>query len=178
MSAEPATTSRDDRYATFVVERRGIDVIPPGQQVMPAWRLGGLWGGALTGIGTLTYGLTIVSLGLSLSQAFWVIAAGNLSFVLLGLCSLQGPQTGTTAMVITRATFGRLGGAGISVLNWFTVLGFEVAAIALSALAGQTLLAKAGVTGGTGERVVLAIAAATLLAVLPFFGHATMAKLL
>jgi nucleobase:cation symporter-1, NCS1 family len=170
--------STRDRYAPFVIERRGIEIVPAEQRTMSAWRLGGLWGGALTGIGTLTYGLTIVSLGLSFGQAFWVITLGNLSFVLLSLCSLQGPQLGTTAMIITRVTFGRIGGAGLSLLNWLTVFGFEVSAIALSAFAGQALLRKAGVTGGTDERIVLAIIGAFLLAILPFFGHATIAMLL
>ena len=68
---------------------------------------------------------------------------GNLSYFLLGLCSLQGPNAGTTVFAINRAPFGPNGSRPISVFNWLTQIGFEVEGLILIVGAGLVLMIKA-----------------------------------
>ena len=47
-----------------------------------------------------------MSFGLRFWQAAVVIVLGNLSYVITGFSSLQGPRAGTAAFTINRAPFG------------------------------------------------------------------------
>ena len=86
-----------------------------------------------------------------------IIVLGNLSFFLLGLCSLQGPNTGTTVFAINRAPFGPNGSRPISFFNWVTQIGFEVEGLILIVGAGLVLTIKAGFLPGDPAKVVLVI---------------------
>ena len=69
-----------------------------------------------------------------------------------GLCSLQGPQTGTTVFAINRAAYGPNGGRPISFFNWVTQIGFEVEGLILIVGAGLVLITKAGFAPVTRPR--------------------------
>ena len=97
------------------------------------------------------YGALLIVIGLSFAQAAVIILLANLTFVLLGLASLQGPKTGTSVFVITRAAFGRRARL-LSAFNWVTQVGFEVEGLAIAVLAGLALVVKAGGTASTGVR--------------------------
>ncbi len=103
---------------------------------------------------------------------------GNLSFLLLGLCSLQGPDAGTTVFAISRAPYGTNGSRLIALFNWLTQIGFETEGIILIVGAALVLGAKAGFDPGTPFKVVVILVAVAMQAVLPFLGHATMVKVL
>ena len=77
--------------------------------------------------------------GFSFGQALSLIIIGNLSFFLLGLCRLQGPETGTTVFGINRAAYGPNGSRLISFFNWITQIGFEVEGLILIVGAGLVL---------------------------------------
>ena len=63
------------------------------------------------------YGAILMTFGLTFAQVVIIIVVGNLSYFLLGLCSLQGPNTGTAVFAINRAPFGPNGSRPISVLQ-------------------------------------------------------------
>ena len=89
-----------EEYAAFKVEQRGIDLIPDAEQKMKPAGLFWLWAGGVFNVEFLFYGTLIMTFGLSVLQAILAIIIGNLTYALLGLASLQGPKTGTTAFMV------------------------------------------------------------------------------
>ncbi len=107
---EAESTPAGDR--TFHIEQHGIDFIPESERWAKPRDLFGMWAGASFNVEYFVYGVLLVSLfgTLDFSQIVLVTILGNLSFALLGLASLQGPQTGTTVFAINRALSGRTTG--------------------------------------------------------------------
>ena len=91
-----------------------------------------MWAGALWNVEFLVYGALIVSFGLSFWQAVWAILVGNIFYAFLGWASLPGPETGTTAFMVSRAPFGRNGNRAPSLFNWITQVGFEIEGLVIS----------------------------------------------
>jgi purine-cytosine permease-like protein len=164
--------------AAFHVEQHGIDFIPESERWAKPRDVGGMWAGASVQIEYFIYGAILMTFGLTFAQVVIVIVLGNLSFFLLGLCSLQGPNAGTTAMAINRAPFGPNGSRPISFFNWITQIGFEVEGLILIVGAGLVLMIKAGFLPGDPAKVVLVIVAVLIQGILPFFGHAAIVKTL
>jgi nucleobase:cation symporter-1, NCS1 family len=162
----------------FHVELRGIDFVPENERWATPRNIGALWAGSAFNVEYFVYGALLMGFGFSFWTALWLILIGNVSFLLLGVASLQGPQTGTTAFTITRAPFGTKGARVLSFFNWITQLGFETEGLILIVGASLVLLQMAGVGTSSWLKVVLVIAAAAIQAVMPYFGHATMVKLL
>jgi nucleobase:cation symporter-1, NCS1 family len=162
-----------------VFEARGIDYIPLAQRRGRPIDLAWMWAGGLFNVEYVVYGaLLIVAFSLRFWQAAVVILVGNLSYLVTGLGSLQGPRAGTAAFTINRAPFGPKGAKLIAVFNWMTQVGYEVLGLALVVAAGLALLGKAGVEGSTGLKVVLIVAAASIQLILPLFGHRAMLQIL
>ncbi len=159
-------------------EQAGIDYIPVSERRGSPVDLFWMWAGALFNVEYVVYGALIISFGLSFWQAALVIVVGNLSYLVAGVGSLQGPAAGTSVFAISRAPFGPRGARIVSVFNWMTQVGYEVEGLALVVLAGLALLAKAGVGGSTGLKIVLIVAAALIQLVLPLFGHRAMLRVL
>ena len=161
-----------------VFEQRGIDYIPLGERRGKPIDLFWMWAGALFNVEYVVYGALIVSFGLSFWQAALVILIGNLSYLVAGLGSLQGPAAGTSVFAITRAPFGGHGARGVSVFNWITQVGYETEGLALVVLAGLALSAKAGLGASTGLKVTLIVVAAAVQLILPLLGHRAMLRIL
>ena len=159
-------------------ERRGIDYIPVDERRGHPIDLFWMWAGALFNVEYVVYGALIVAFGLSFWQAALVIVIGNLSYVVAGLGSLQGPASGTSVFAITRAAFGPNGARLVGVFNWITQVGYETEGLALVVLAGLALSAKAGIHASTGLKVALIVVAAAVQLVLPLLGHGTMLRVL
>ena len=159
-------------------EARGIDHIPVSERRGRPRDLLWMWAGALFNVEYLVYGALVVSLGLSFWQAALVIAVGNLSYLVTGIGSLQGPAAGTSVFAITRAPFGSNGARLVSVFNWITQVGYETEGLFLVVLAGLALAGQAGVHTSTGLKVGLIVAAALIQLVLPLLGHGTMLRVL
>jgi len=169
-SAAPSVTS---------VERRGIEFVPPSERWGRPSGLFWMWAGAVWNVEFVVYGaLAVVVFGLSFAQAVVVMLIGNIFYVLTGLASLQGPQAGTTAFGVSRASFGPNGNRLPSFFNWVTQVGFEIEGIALIVFAAILLTSKAGFTAGTAAKVIFIILAVAIQAVLPLLGHAAVLKVL
>jgi purine-cytosine permease-like protein len=160
----------------FHVEQHGIDYIPVSERWARPRDLAGMWAGASVQVEYFIYGAILMTFGFSFVEALALIVIGNLSYFLLGLCSLQGPEAGTTVFAINRASYGPHGSRLISLFNWLTLIGFEVEGLILIVGAVLVLMIKAGYSPGTPAKVVLAIVAIAIQAVLPFLGHATIVK--
>jgi purine-cytosine permease-like protein len=160
-------------------EARGIDYIPVAERRGGPLDLMWMWAGALFNVEYVVYGaLLVVAFELRFWQAALIVLIGNLSYIITGLGSLQGPRAGTAAFTINRAPFGPNGAKLIAVFNWITQVGYEVVGLALVVAAGLALLGKAGVGSSTGLKIVLVIAAAAIQLILPLFGHRAMLRVL
>jgi purine-cytosine permease-like protein len=159
-------------------EQRGIDYIPVSQRRGTPMDLFWMWAGALFNVEYVVYGALIISFGLSFWQAALVIVIGNVSYLVAGVGSLQGPAAGTSVFAISRAPFGPRGAKLVSVFNWMTQVGYETEGLALVVLAGLALFAKAGAGGSTGLKIALIVAAAAVQLILPLFGHRAMLRVL
>ncbi len=160
-------------------ESRGIDYIPLAERRGKPTDLAWMWAGALFNVEYVTYGaILIVGFGLRFWQAAIVILVGNLSYVIAGLGSLQGPKAGTAAFTINRAPFGPHGARIVAVFNWVTQVGYEILGLAIVVAAGLALFEKAGVHSSTALKVGLIVAAACVQLLLPLFGHGTMLRVL
>jgi purine-cytosine permease-like protein len=162
----------------FHVEQHGIDFIPESERWATPKDIFGMWAGASVQIEYFIYGAILMTFGLTFAQVIFVVVLGNLSYFLLGLCSLQGPNTGTAVFAINRAPFGPNGSRPISFFNWVTQIGFEVEGLILIVGAGLVLMIKAGYLPGDPAKVILVIAAVLIQGILPFLGHAAIVKTL
>jgi purine-cytosine permease-like protein len=160
----------------FKVESHGVDYIPLNERWAKPRDIGAMWAGASVQIEYFIYGAVLMTFGFNFAQALSLIILGNLSYFLLGLCSLQAPQTGTTVFAINRASYGPNGSRLISFFNWLTQIGFEVEGLILIVGAALVLEIKAGFTPGDPAKVIFVIVAVVIQAVLPFLGHATILK--
>ncbi len=162
----------------FHVEQHGIDHIPLNERWARPRDLGAMWAGASVQIEYFVYGAILMTFGFTFAQALSLIVIGNLSYLVLGLCSLQGPQAGTTVFAINRAGYGPNGSRLLSLFNWVTLVGFEVEGLILIVGAALVLQVKAGFAPGDPSKVAFVLAAVAVQGVLPFLGHATIVKTL
>ncbi len=162
----------------FRIERRGIDYVPETSRWSKPRDLFGMWAGAITNFETFVYGAVLMTFGLSFTQAVWVIVVGNLSWLLLGLTSLQGPEAGTTTFTVNRAPFGPRGNRVMALFNWLTQVGFETEGVILVVLAAEALAVRGGVSATTGVKVGLILGTVAVQLWLPVLGHATILKVL
>ena len=158
------------------VEQHGVDYIPASDRWATPKDVFGMWAGASVQVEYFIYGAILMTFGFSFAQALSLIIIGNLSFFLLGLCSLQGPQSGTTVFAINRASYGPNGSRPISVFNWMTQIGFEVEGLILIVGAALVLDIKAGFDPGTMTKVIFVLAAVLIQGILPFLGHTAIVK--
>lgn len=162
-------------------ESKGIDYVPNAERRGRPADLAWMWAGALFNVEFVVYGALLVvatGFGLRFWQAAVVILVGNLSYLVTGLGSLQGPRAGTAAFTINRAPFGPTGAKLIAVFNWITQVGYEVLGLYLVVSAGLALLAKAGVGSSDALKWSLIVAAACVQLTLPLFGHRMMLRAL
>src|SRR5215472_9453520 len=170
MSGETfAVEEGPQEYAAFKIEQRGIDLIPDAERKMRPSGLFWLWSGAVFNVEFLFYGVLIMIFGLTVTQAIIAIVIGNLFYAFLGFASLQGPKTGTTAFMVSRAPFGQNGNRAVALFNWVTQVGFEIEGIFFVVATEILLFAHYGSTLGTAGKIVVIILAAAVQLVMPFF---------
>src|SRR3984885_11017595 len=165
-------------YAAFKIEQRGIDLIPDSEREMRPSGLFWLWSGAVFNVEFLFYGTLIMTFGLTVTQAILAIIVGNLFYALLGLASLQGPKTGTTAFMVSRAPFGQNGNRLVALFNWGTQVGFEIEGVYFVVATVILLFSRYGTTLNAGGKVGVIIVAVMVQMLLPVLGHATISKIL
>ncbi len=137
-----------------------------------------LWSGGLWNVEFLVYGALMLYFGLSFAQAVLAIVIGNLFYMFLGFASIAGPETGTTAFMVSRGPFGRNGNRAPSLFNWITQVGFEIEGIVLVVLLVEAMLSREGVSTSTLGKAIIIIAAVAVQFVMPFLGHATIKTVL
>jgi purine-cytosine permease-like protein len=163
----------------FRIEQHGIDFIPETERWARPRDLFGMWAGASFNVEYFVYGVILITfLGVDFFQAVLVTVVGNLSFLLLGVASLQGPQTGTTAFTINRAAYGPNGSRIIAVFNWLTQVGFETEGLILIVFAAEVVALKAGFRPGDPAKVLFVVFGVAVQLLLPLLGHATIVKTL
>jgi len=162
----------------FHVEARGIDFVPENERWATPRNIAGMWAGSAINVEYFVYGALLMGFGFSFWTAVSIILIGNLSYLLLGLASLPGPETGTTAFTISRAAFGTRGSRIVSFFNWITQLGFETEGLILIVGAAIVLSQLAGLHVNSATKVVFIVVATAIQAVMPYLGHATMVKVL
>ncbi|MGD0704049.1 MAG: cytosine permease [Trebonia sp.] len=176
LAVQPVAETGDE-YAVFKVEQRGIDLIPDAEKKMKPAGLFWLWAGGVFNVEFLFYGTLIMTFGLSVAQAVLAIIIGNLTYALLGLASLQGPKTGTTAFMVSRAPFGKNGNRLVALFNWGTQVGFEIEGVYFVVATVLLLFARGHTTlNGPGKVGIIIIAVLVQMA-LPLLGHATISKI-
>ncbi|HEY7146394.1 MAG TPA: cytosine permease [Streptosporangiaceae bacterium] len=168
-----------ERPAITAVEHRGIEHVPAGSRWGRPSGLFWMWAGAVWNVEFLIYGcLAVIVFGLSFAQAVVIILIGNVTYLLTGLGSLQGPQAGTTTFAISRAPFGPNGNRMPSLFNWVTQVGFEIEGIALIVFSAIALSDRAGFSSGDPAKIIFIVAAVAIQAVLPLLGHTAVLKVL
>ncbi|MGO9295189.1 MAG: purine-cytosine permease family protein [Streptosporangiaceae bacterium] len=171
---EPAA----QEYAAFKIEQRGIDLIPDEERKQRPSGLAWLWAGAVFNVEFFFYGTLIMFFGLTVWQAVAAVLIGNLFYALLGAASMQGPLTGTTAFIISRAPFGKQANRGVALFNWVTQVGFEIEGVYFVVATVILLFFRYGNTVGTPAKIGLIIVASLVQMLMPLFGHATISKVL
>jgi len=170
--------AQQQEYAAFKIEQRGIDLIPDAERKMRPSGLFWLWSGAVFNVEFFFYGYLIMTFGLSVGQAILAVLAGNLFYALLGWASLQGPETGTTAFMVSRAPFGQNGNRVVALFNWVTQVGFEIEGVYFIVATVILLFSHYGATLGTPAKILVIVVAALAQLVMPLLGHATITKVL
>jgi NCS1 family nucleobase:cation symporter-1 len=165
-------------YAAFKIEQRGIDLIPDAERKMKPSGLFWLWAGAVFNVEFFFYGTFVMVFGLSVPQAVAAILVANVFYAFLGFASLQGPKTGTTAFMVSRAPFGQNGNRLVALFNWVTQVGFEIEGIFFVVATAILLFSLHGTNLDTAAKVGVIIVAVLLQMILPLLGHATISKVL
>ena len=158
----------------FGIEIHGLDPIPPEDAHGHPSELFWTWlGGNFNYIVLTTAALTVL-FGLSLWQALLAVVVGGVAgSVVLGLCSVFGPRTGTATIVNTRAAFGLNGNFPVALVSWLSASGWVAVNSVLAVFALIELAQVAGL--GNGVAVKIASVAIVLLGqvAIALFGHAT-----
>ena len=172
------TSKHSSPSKAFVIETTGTEFISESQRWATPKAIGSLWAGSSLNVEYFVYGALLMGFGFNFATTISLILIGNLSFFLVGIASLQGPEAGTTGFTINRAPFGVEGSKLFAFFNWITLLGFETEGLILIVGASLVLLQMTGIHVSSGFEVLLIIFAAGVQAVVPYFGHATMVKIL
>lgn len=104
-----ATRSREE---PLILERHGIDYIPPNERHGKPYTLFTFWAASNVQILAISVGVLAIGVGLSLPWAIFAIIVGNAAGGLyMALHSVQGPRLGLPQMMQSRAQFGMYGTA-------------------------------------------------------------------
>ncbi|OOC53029.1 MULTISPECIES: purine-cytosine permease family protein [Nocardiopsis] len=160
------------------VEAHGIDHIPDGERQGRPRELFAVWAAANVNYLGLVVGGVLILMGLSLWQALLVCVVGNLFWVLVGILAVSGPASGTPSEVVMRAMFGVRGNrVNIAVTGWALCICYIALNLAAAAVAGFSLVEKAGVEANTGVRAAVIVVISAITLAISVYGHATIVKL-
>ncbi|MCB5165833.1 cytosine permease [Streptomyces bambusae] len=160
------------------IEAHGIDHIGESERHGRPRDLFAVWAAANVNYLSLVIGGALVLMGLSLWQAFGVIVAGNMFWLLTGLVATSGPAAGTPSEVITRALYGVLGNrVNNAIGGWLVSVCYFALNLAAAAAAAFALVEKAGIAPDTGLKVLVTVVIAALTLAVSVYGHALIMKL-
>ncbi|MBD7996203.1 cytosine permease [Arthrobacter sp. Sa2CUA1] len=153
-------------------EKRGIELIGDSERHGRARGLFPVWAAPSVSVLSLTVGASLILLGLELWQAFAVIIAANLLWILVGVVAISGPAAGTSGSVVTRAIYGIRGNKVIvAFYGWFISAVFLALNWLAASFMGAELLARAGFTHPVLGPVVITIVVAAVTVLVAVYGH-------
>jgi NCS1 family nucleobase:cation symporter-1 len=144
MSAAPdasdleATRAREE---PLIMERHGIDYIPPDERHGKPHTLFTFWAASNVQILAISVGALAIVFGLSLPWAIFAIIVGNAAGGLyMALHSVQGPRLGLPQMMQSRAQFGMYGTALPNLIVVLMYIGYFTSSAILGGQATASLL--------------------------------------
>ncbi|HEY6315670.1 MAG TPA: cytosine permease [Streptosporangiaceae bacterium] len=156
-----ATRAREE---PLILERHGIDYIPPSERHGKPNTLFTFWAASNVQILAISVGALAIVFGLSLPWAIFAIIVGNAAGGLyMALHSVQGPRLGLPQMMQSRAQFGMYGTALPNLIVVLMYIGYFTSS---AILGGQAVASLFHVT--TAEGIII-INAFVLLVV--WFGY-------
>jgi nucleobase:cation symporter-1, NCS1 family len=154
MSAAPdasdleATRAREE---PLILERHGIDYIPPSERHGKPHTLFTFWAASNVQILAISVGALAIVFGLSLPWAIFAIIVGNAAGGLyMALHSVQGPRLGLPQMMQSRAQFGMYGTALPNLIVVLMYIGYFTSS---AILGGQAVASLFHVT--TTEGIII-----------------------
>jgi NCS1 family nucleobase:cation symporter-1 len=149
----------------LVLERHGIDYIPPNERHGKPYTLFTFWAASNVQILAVSVGvLAVVAFSLSLPWAIFSIIVGNaLGGLYMALHSVQGPRLGLPQMMQSRAQFGMYGTALPNIIVVLMYIGYFTSS---AVLGGQAVASLFHVT--TAEGIIIVNAFVLLIA---WFGY-------
>jgi nucleobase:cation symporter-1, NCS1 family len=133
-----ATRAREE---PLILERRGIDYIPPDERHGKPNTLLTFWAASNVQILAISVGVLAIVVGLSLPWAIFAIVVGNAAGGLyMALHSVQGPRLGLPQMMQSRAQFGMYGTALPNLIVVLMYIGYFTSSAILGGQATASLL--------------------------------------
>jgi nucleobase:cation symporter-1, NCS1 family len=124
----------------LILERHGIDYIPPSERHGKPNTLFTFWAASNVQILAISVGVLAIVVGLSLPWAIFAIIVGNAAGGLyMALHSVQGPRLGLPQMMQSRAQFGMYGTALPNVIVVLMYIGYFTSSAILGGQAVATL---------------------------------------
>ncbi|MGQ7786136.1 purine-cytosine permease family protein [Nesterenkonia sp. K-15-9-6] len=159
-------------------ETRGIELIDESSRRGRPGALFWVWAAPNASFLTFTMGAVMIAvLGLSLVQAFIVIAAASVGWILTGIIAVSGPAAGTSGSVISRAMYGVLGNRlVVGLYGWLLAAVYLSLTWSAASINGLGLLGRMGLaqTATLGVVVVLVVSGLTVLVAV--YGHGLILK--
>ncbi|WP_309075149.1 cytosine permease [Paenarthrobacter sp.] len=153
-------------------ETRGIELIEASERHGRARDLFPVWAAPNVSVLNLTVGASLILLGLELWQAFAVIIAGSIPWVLTGIVATSGPAAGTSGSVITRAIYGIRGNrVVVAFFGWFISAVFLALNWLASSFMGAELLGQLGFTDPVLVPVLVTLVVAAVTVLVAVYGH-------
>ena len=156
------------------IETYGIEIIPEEYRHGTPKDLFWPWFAANSTFINMIAGGVLILYGLNVWQGLSIAVVGSLAFLIVGLCSLPGPRTGTAALVISRAPFGLRGNFIPALFSWAVTLGWETVNIIIGTFAMRTLLEQLGFPTPRWMLAPFLVMMAILTFAIPVLGHATL----
>lgn len=136
-----------------------------------------LWCAANIGILGLVYGAIIIGFKLSFAQSILVTILGSLSFILVGIMSVAGKDTGAITFILSRAPFGFKGNYIPSIIALVGHMGWLSINTCTGALTIVSLFATLGFKS-TGMLTAVSLAIFIILVLISvLFSHETLIKI-
>jgi nucleobase:cation symporter-1, NCS1 family len=139
------------REEPLILERHGIDYIPPNERHGKPYTLFTFWAASNVQILAISVGVLAIVFGLSLPWAIFAIIVGNaLGGLYMALHSVQGPRLGLPQMMQSRAQFGMYGTALPNIIVVLMYIGYFTSS---AILGGQAVASLCHVT--TTEGIII-----------------------
>jgi purine-cytosine permease-like protein len=141
------------------MEHKGLDWVADHERQGSPQMLFWPWAAPNINVIIVTFGMYVAAFDLGwLSATVAATVGAVLSFLLVGLASLAGQQSGTPTMVASRAAFGFHGNKIPATLSYLVLVGWETVGAVLSALAAKAVALRIDPDADTTAVMVVAFA--------------------